>query len=515
MQRCIMSANSRSAKLALRFVVTTILLLSIPACRIPGLRGARPSTPRPESFNLQTADDSEEQADDGTTETAKVEASTGKVEFHQFFDDPLLTSLIDQAFVNNQELKILAEDIQIARNEVYRRRGAYLPFGFFGARAGLDKPSAFSRAGAVEENLTARGHSFPEPLPEFLVAANVSWEIDIWKKLRNAQCAAYLRYLGTAEGRNYVATRLIAEISGNYYELVALDKRLETLDRTIALQEESLRFAKLAKDAGRGTELAVQRFEAEVRKNQSEKLIIAQDILEAENRINFLTGRYPQAVERKAADFFETNIHPLSAGVPSELLRNRSDIRSAERKLQAAGLDIRVARARFYPSLIINAGVGYNAFDSKYLFSTPESLIYNLAGDVVAPLINRNAIKADYYDANAEQLQAVYDYQQTVLNAFTEVINRMSKVDNYGKSLEIKRQQLEALEASVDVATKLFQNARAEYVDVLLAQRDLQDARMVIIETKKQQLTAVVDSYQALGGGIGPNYNPDLIAISR
>ncbi len=105
--------------------------------------------------------------------------------------------------------------------------------------------------------------------------------------------------------------------------------------------------------------------------------------------LTFLTGRYPQAVERKAADFFETNIHPLSAGVPSELLRNRSDIRSAERKLQAAGLDIRVARARFYPSLIINAGVGYNAFDSKYLFSTPESLIYNLAGDVVAPLINR------------------------------------------------------------------------------------------------------------------------------
>ncbi len=153
-----------------------------------------------------------------------------------------------------------------------------------------------------------------------------------------------------------------------------------------------------------------------------------------------------------------------------------------------------MARARFYPSLIINAGVGYNAFDSKYLFSTPESLIYNLAGDVVAPLINRNAIKADYYDANAEQLQAVYDYQQTVLNAFTEVINRMSKVDNYGKSLEIKRQQLDALEASVDVATKLFQNARAEYVEVLLAQRDLQDARMVIIETKKQQLTAVVEA---------------------
>lgn len=185
----------------------------------------------------------------------------------------------------------------------------------------------------------------------------------------------------------------------------------ETLDRTIALQEQSLGVAKARKEAGRGTELAVQQFQAEVRKNQSGDLLIAQEIVEVENRINFLAGRYPQVVERQTEEFFELNIHPLSAGVPAELLRNRADIREAERKLKAAGLNVRVARAQFYPSLIINAGVGYNAFDSRYLFSTPESLIYNLAGDVVAPLINRNAIKADYGNANAEQLQAVYNYR--------------------------------------------------------------------------------------------------------
>lgn len=499
-------AKSSRRNVALRIAIVSTLLLCIPACRVPNLRGARPANPTPSDFSLST---------EAKEEGAIIEESSGQIELHEFFNDPMLTSLIDQAFIDNQELKILAEDIQIARNEVYKRRGAYLPFGFLGARAGFDKPGDYTRDGAVEENLTARGRSFPAPLPEFLVAANVSWEIDIWKRLRNAQNAAHLQYLGTAEGRNYVATRLIAEIGENYYELIALDKRLETLDRTIALQEQSLGVAKARKEAGRGTELAVQRFQAEVRKNQSEKLLIAQEIVEVENRINFLAGRYPQVVERQTEEFFELNIHPLSAGVPAELLRNRADIREAERKLKAAGLNVRVARARFYPSLIINAGVGYNAFDSRYLFSTPESLIYNLAGDVVAPLINRNAIKADYGNANAEQLQAVYNYQRTVLNAFTEVINRMSKVDNYGKSLDIKREQLQALEESVDVATKLFQGARAEYVEVLLAQRDLQEARMVIIETKKQQLTAVVDSYQALGGGMGANYNPDLIRISR
>ena len=117
--------------------------------------------------------------------------------------------------------------------------------------------------------------------------------------------------------------------------------------------------------------------------------------------------------------------------MPPQLLQNRPDIRQAERELAAAGLDVRVARANFFPKLIITAGVGYEAFNTKYLFLTPESLIYNVAGDLVAPLINKSAIKADYFNANARQLQAVYEYQRVVLNAFTEVINRVSKVQNY------------------------------------------------------------------------------------
>ena len=163
---------------------------------------------------------------------------------------------------------------------------------------------------------------------------------------------------------------------------------------------------------------------------------------------------------------------------------------------------MKVARANFFPKLIITGGVGYEAFNTKYLFLTPESLIYNVAGDLVAPLINKKAIKADYINANARQLQAVYNYQRVILNAFTEVINRVSKVQNYSKSIEIKKQQLESLEASVDVASNLFQNARVEYMDVLFAQRDLMDARMVLIETKQQQLSAIVNAYQALGGGL-------------
>jgi outer membrane protein TolC len=259
--------------------------------------------------------------------------------------------------------------------------------------------------------------------------------------------------------------------------------------------------AQARKEAARDTELAVQRFRADVRKNQAEKLIIQQDIIEAENRINFLAGRFPQRVDRDQVDYINLSLHTLSVGVPSQLLLNRADIRQAEREMAAAGLDVQVARARFFPSLTLYAGVGYEAFNTRYLFQSPESLIYNAAGGLVAPLINRRAIRADYLTANAMQLQAVYNYQRTVLNAFTEVVNRMSKVQNYGDSIELKKQQLQSLEASVNAAFLLFQNARVEYVDVLFSQRDLNEARQALIETKRQQLTAIVNAYQALGGG--------------
>lgn len=469
-------------------------MLVVPACKIPALRRPTCANEVPATFE-QTS----------SVPLVSSNESSAQVPWCEFFGDPILTDLINEAFVNNQQLKILGEDIRIAQYEVQARSGAYLPFFNLGARAGVDKVGRYTRAGAVEEQLQIKpGRGFPDPLPDFLIASNITWEIDIWKRLRNAQAAAAFRYLGTQEGWNFVRTRLIADIAQSYYELLALDSRLQILDATIEIQQKSLETAKLLKAGGRGTELGVQRFEAEVRRNESEKLIIQQRIVEAENEINFNAGRFPQMVARRTVDYINLNLHALSVGVPSQLLQNRADIREAERELSATGLDVASARARFYPSLVLSAGVGYNAFNPSYLFSTPESLIYNAGGDLVAPLINRRAIRAEYQTANARQLQAVYSYQRTVLEAFTEVINYITAVHNYGKSIEIKKQQLKALEASVSAATDLFQNARAEYIDVLLAQREMMEVRAVLVETKQQQLTAIVNAYQALGGGGAP-----------
>lgn len=439
---------------------------------------------------------------DSAFDIAPFENSAG-LPVAAFYNDPYLLSLITETMTGNQELKILSEEIRIACNETYARSGEYRPFVTLGANAGLEKSGRHTREGAVEEQLlVAPGTDFPDPLGDFGVGANVSWELDIWKRLRNSQRAAGMQYLATREGRNFIITRVVAEVAENYYQLLALDARLQTLQATIDIQQQSLQVAQAKKAAGRETELAVQRFQAEVQKNLSERSLIQQEVVEIENRINFLAGRYPQPVERMAlVDFADLNLNTLGAGIPSELLANRADIREAEREVSAAGLDVQVAKARFYPNLSLTAGLGWNAFSTGYLFRTPESLVYGVAGELVGPLINKRAIKADYCSANAVQLQAIYNYQQTVLEAHIEVVNQITKIENFRRSIEVKRRQLEALEASVDVAQKLFQNARAEYVEVLLAQRELMEARMELIETKQEQLSAVVLAYQALGGG--------------
>jgi outer membrane protein TolC len=477
---------------AIAIAIVCSFVLVLPACGIPKLR---PPLPGPVLPPDQGPPDSENSA---------------RLGIEEFFNDPILTCLIHESLATNQELKIRNEDVQIASNVIRARRGTYLPFVSIGGGAALTKISSFTPEGAgIKDDPYRPGQFLPNPLPNFLLGgpAGLFWQLDIWRQLRNARDAAMLRYFSTAEGRNYFVTGLVAEVADNYYGLMALDKRLENIDNIIALQEQSLKTAQLLKAGARGTELGVQRFQAELNKNQSERMIVIQDMIQVENRINFLVGRYPQPVARKTGksieEYIDLNLHPLSIGVPSQLLLYRPDIRQSERELVATGIDVKVARADFFPKVFITSGVGYQAFNTKYLLITPEALIYNIAGDLVAPLINKLAIQAEYMSANARQLQALYDYQRVILNAFTEVINRVTRVENYRRSIEVKKQQVAALVASVDFATKLFQQARPEvtYVDVLFAQRDLLDARRVLIDTKREQLGAVVNAYQALGGG--------------
>lgn len=436
-----------------------------------------------------------------TTSTDSLN-NTGKKKWKEFFTDPNLTVLIDSALKNNQELNIMVQEINIAQSEVRARRGDYLPFLGAVAGGGVEKTSRYTRNGAVEANNDITpGRAFPDPLPDMYFGLNASWEVDIWKKLRNAKKSAVYRYLATAQGRNFMVTNLVAEIANSYYELMALDNQLDILQKNIAIQQNALEIVKMEKAAAKVTELAVRKFEAEVLKNQSNQYYIMQQIKVTENRINFLVGRFPQPVTRNSQNFTSLIPDSIQAGIPSQLLRNRPDVMQAELDLAGAKLDVKAARANFYPSLRITAGVGFQAFNPQFLVKAPESLLYTIAGDLMAPLINRNAIKAQYYTANSKQVQAIFNYERAILRAHIEVVNQLSNISNLQQSYGLKEKQVDALTQSIDISTGLFKSARADYMEVLLTQRDALESRFELIETKKQQMNAMVNIYQALGGG--------------
>jgi multidrug efflux system outer membrane protein len=428
--------------------------------------------------------------------------NSAKLKWKEFFSDPYLVALIDTALVHNQELNIMLQNVAMSENEIKARKGEYLPFVNYFGGAEVEKVGEFTRNGAVEKNLDVReGEEFPEPLTNYSLGLTASWEIDVWKKLRNAKKSAVFEYLSTVEGKNFMVTNLVAEIANSYYELLALDSQLANINQNLEIQENALEMVKLQKQAARATELAVKKFEAEVLKNRSHRFELEQQIVVMENNINFLMGRTPQKVERESGDFIASSVTDLYAGIPSQLLQNRTDVRQAELELEAAKLNIKVAKANFYPSLDITARVGLEAFKPKYLNTTPESLLYSMVGDMVGPLINRNAIKAAYKNANDKQIQAVFEYEKTILNAYIEVSNELSNIDNLKKSFDLKVGQVDALTASIDISIRLFQSARADYMEVLLTQRDALEAKIELIETKKDQMIAQTTMYKALGGG--------------
>lgn len=461
------------------------IALTYAACKVPVLTGKTENKTLPAAYaNAQD-----------TTNPASIQ-------WRSYFTDPNLATLIDTALKNNQELNITLQEIEIARNEIQARKGEYLPFVGVRGGAGLEKPGRYTMQGATEKNIEIKpGKETPDPLPDFMVGVYATWEVDIWHKLRNARKAAVTRYLATVEGRNFVITTLIAEIANSYYELLALDNQLAIVKQNIDIQTNALEIVKAQKEATRVTELAVKKFEAEVYKTRSLQYDILQQITEAENRINFLLARAPQPIVRNAQSFDTALSGDIHAGLPSQLLANRPDIKQAELELAAAKIDIQVAKAQFYPSLGISAGIGYQAFNPAYLVRTPQSLLYSLAGELMAPLVNKNAIKATYYNANAKQIQAVYNYERTILKAYVEVANQLAKIGNLKNSYDLKSKQVDALTQSINISNDLFKSARADYMEVLMTQRDALESKFELIETRKQQMNAMVNIYQALGGG--------------
>ena len=470
-------------KLKYKHIVFLLAIIWIGGCKVPVITGKKENKTTPSNYN-----DSKD-----TTNSATIKWSS-------YFKDPNLISLIDTALMNNQELNITMQEIEVTKNEVMARKGEYLPFLNIGGAPAKVKEGKYTWNGLSEEDLKANPDKGPKYFGEFMAGTYFSWELDVWNKLHNAKKAAAIRYLSSIEGKNFMVTHIISEIASSYYELMGLDNLLSIIQQNIELQSNALQVVKLEKEAAKVTQLAVNRFDAQLLNTKNLQFEIQQRIIEAENRINFLVGRFPQHIARNSNNFSNLTQDPIFAGIPSQLLSNRPDIRKAELDLAATKLDVEVAKANFYPSISLKAGLGFQAYNPLYLIK-PQSILYNLGGDLVAPLINKNAIKATYFNANANQIQAAYNFERSILNAHIEVVNELSKIDNFSKSYETKSKEVDILTQSITISNSLFRSARADYIEVLLTQREALESRIDLIEIKLKQLEAKVNIYKARGGG--------------
>jgi len=433
--------------------------------------------------------------------------SIGATPWRQFFQDPALVGLIDTALQQNLDLRVAVQRVEVFQAQYLARRGALLPTVSATGTGGLDRYGEYTLNGVgnYDTNFsqnTLGNRRIPGPLvPDLFVGLRSSWEIDIWGKLRSRRKAAYLRVLGSQQGRNLVVTNVVADVARAYYELLTLDNQLATLLRNARFQQEGLRLIRIQKKAGRVTELAVQQFAAQALRTESLAYGTRQRITETEASLNQLLGRYPQPIRRGAALPSQQGLPTrLGAGLPATALLRRPDVRQAELELRATSAEIDAARAAFLPSLTLTPYVGLNAFRPSLLLN-PGSVVYGALAGLAGPIINRAQYRADFQQAVAGNYEGYYRYQQALQTGFREVVVGLQGLENYRAVADLRAREVAQLQSAVATSNELFVAGYASYLEVITAQRSVLEAELSLADARQEQLLQSVNLYRALGGG--------------
>jgi len=431
----------------------------------------------------------------------KTASFTGVTHWRKHFTDPRLQALTDKALNNNRDLKIALQRIEMAKAQITAARGMLAPKVSAVANGGLRRFGLYTMDGAGNSTTPIYdGRIVPRDLPDYMIGLQSSWEIDLWGRLRSKKASATAHLLASVEGRNLVQTQLIAELATAYYELLALDAEIINIDETIKIQRDALETVQTQKQAGAANELAVQQFEALLFNLQGMRLDTQQRIVEQEGIICSLLGDPQRPIARSRGSLMHSALPQLSTSVPADLLKNRPDIRRAEFELAASKADVKAAKAAFLPSVSINGVLGLQAFQGNLLFNV-HSATYSALGGLVAPLVNRKAIQAEFDHANASQLEALSTYQQSIVNGYVEVHNQLAFIRILKDLQALKSKEVHLLNESVSTAADLFRTRRATYIEVLNAQQNALKARLQLIGVRKRQFQVQANLYRALGGG--------------
>ncbi len=427
---------------------------------------------------------------------ADTQENIAKISYKDFFKDPVLVALIDKAMAQNNDLLAALKQIEYASLAYNQSKWGNVPVISGGLNANISRPSDNSMNGMMAGQFMGKRY-----MEDYTASVNISWEADIWGKIRGRKEQALAEYLKTQEAAKAVKTQLVASVVQGYYNLLMLDTQLDITKSNLTYADSTLKYLEKQQELGLTTALAVQ--QQEIVKDQILKSIPALESSVAiqENAISLLTGSMPDRVERSAGLNNVQSPDKIASGIPSELLSYRPDIKSAELEVRKSAAAIHVAKMNMYPSLNITAQGGLNAFQASKWFSIPGSLFGMAAGAIAQPILNGKQLKTQYEQSKVLADQAELGFKQSVLKAVGEVSDALVQI----RKLEEQQKIAEGLAAKSSEAVKkadiLFKYNSATYVEVIIAQTNKLQTELDLASLKAQRLNAITALYRAVGGG--------------
>jgi multidrug efflux system outer membrane protein len=408
------------------------------------------------------------------------------------FDDPVLNELIGTALSQNKDVRIAAARIEESRGRLAVVRSQLFPQVSATGDAARQRASRQTTFATVPDNVDTRFNSYQA----FLSA---SWEIDLWGKLQRSTEAARDDLLAATEARRAVVLSLVASVANGYIVLRSLDRQLEIARQTTRSRGDSLDVFKLRYRGGVVSELELAQNQSEYQDALASIPQLENQVAQTENALSVLMGRNPGSIPR-GRTIDELQAPQVPAGLPSDLLDRRPDIRQSEQQLAAANARIGAARAAYFPAISLTGAFGSASTQLSSLFSGSAAL-WNLGAGIVAPIFTAGAIAGQVQQAEAQQQQALFSYQKSIQSAFSDVDNALVDRSKALERLSALRAQVEALATYARLARLRYENGYTSYIEVLDADRTLFSAQLQLTAQQAQVLSASVNLYQAMGGG--------------
>lgn len=423
-------------------------------------------------------------------------ASVANLEWKEFFKDPTLQGLIEKGINHNYDLQIALKQVESSNEKLKQAKFLQYPEVDFSVAGQITRPSENSFTG---QSLKIFG--FKSYLEDYNAAFNLSWEADIWGKIKNQKDVARMQYLQTYEGTKAIQTQVVAAIAQGYYNLLMLDKQLTIAKSNLELTTNTVSITEKMWQSGDATSLGVQ--QATAQKESTELLIsqLEQNIAIQENALSILVGEAPNKVSR-TIEMSDTSLpQELSAGLPAKMVSRRPDVRQQELVLLESNALVGIAQANMYPSLKITANGGINSFRFDNWFQIPASLFGSVLGGITQPLFKKRQLKTDLNVAKIQREKNVLAFRQSVLNAMGEVSDALVSNESLKVQEEKATKQANTLKDGIKSAQMLYKGGMVNYLEVITAQGNSLQAELNLASVKRQRLSSIVDLYRALGGG--------------